>query len=308
MNTQKLIALCVAAFLATVTDAQVTLTGTNYFQNFDGLDSGLPAGWTVNTNASATNMGSAVSFATSHTSWGSSAGAFGNYASTTNNAGAAFLGSESTTTQSACTNRALGIRQTAAFGDPGAAFVFGITNTLGMANFQLGLDFLMLSVQSRSTVWTLDYAVGNNPTQFTLLATFADPGAFGGMHTNISISTALNPQGSNVWIRIVALNASTGGGTRDTFALDNFSLSWTTNGLSAGPPFITGMAIAGGNVQIDFNGVASDTTSSFLLLGATQVGGSYADAGAVIAQLGAGQFRATCPLNGPQQFYCIKRQ
>jgi hypothetical protein len=109
--------------------------------DFDGLDSGLPAGWTVNTNASATGAGSAVGFATSHTSWGNSTGAFGNYASMTNNAGMAFPGTEGTTSQSACLKRALGIRQTAAFGDPGAAFVLNIANTTGMANFQLGLDF-----------------------------------------------------------------------------------------------------------------------------------------------------------------------
>ena len=308
MNARKLIALCPAVFLALGAEAQLALTGTNYFQNFDGLDSGLPAGWTVNTNASATNAGSAVSFAATHTSWGTSTGAFGNYASTSNNAGVAFLGTESAATQSACTNRALGIRQTGPFGDPGAAFVLNITNTSGMANFQLSLDFLMLSVQSRSNVWTLDYAVGNSPTQFTPLAAFADPGAFGGTHTNISFGTALDNQNQNVWMRVVALNASAGSGNRDTFALDNFSLSWTTTGVSAGTPFITGMATAGGNVQIDFTGTTSDTTSSFSLVEASQVDGGYADAGAVIIQTGPGQFRASCPLNGSQQFYRVKRQ
>jgi hypothetical protein len=302
MNARKLIALCPAVLLALGAEAQLALNGTNYVQNFDGLDSGLPAGWMVNTNASATNAGSPVSFATSRTNWGSSTGAFGNYASTTNDAGAAFLGSESPATQSACANRALGIRQTSTFGDPGSAFVLNITNTSGMANFQLGLDFLMLSVQSRSTVWTLDYAVGNNPTRFTPLATFADPGIFGTTHTNIFLGTALDRKSSNVWIRVAALNPSTGGGSRDTFALDNFSLSWTT------APDITGMVVTVGNVQIDFTGTASDTASSFLLVSAAQVGGSYADAGAVITQLGAGQFRAICPVNGSQRFYCVERQ
>jgi len=302
MNARKWIALCPAVFLALGVEAQLALTGTNYVQNFDGLDSGPPAGWTVNTNASATSVGSAAGFAATRTSWGSSAGTFGNYASTTNNAGAALLGTESAAAQSACTNRALGIRQTGTFGDPGAAFVLNIANTTGMANFQLGLDLLMLSVQARSTVWTLDYAVGNNPTQFTPLATFADPGVFGGTHTNISFGTALDGKGSNVWIRIVALNASTGSSSRDTFALDNFSLSWTT------APAITGMVITGGNVQIDFTGTASDTASSFLLVGAAQVDGGYADTGAVITQLNPGQFRAVSPVNGSQQFYRVRRQ
>ena len=302
MNARKLIALCAAVLLALCAESQLALTGTSYLQNFDGLDSGLPAGWTVNTNASATGVGSAAGFATIHTNWGNSTGAFGNYASTTNNAGMAFLGTEGTTSQSACLNRALGIRQTAAFGDPGAAFVLNIANTTGMANFQLGLDFLMLSVQSRSTVWTLDYSVGNNPARFTPLATFADPGVFGTTHKDISLGTALDGKGSNVWIRVVALNGSTGSGSRDTFALDNFSLSWTT------APVITGIVITGGNVQIDFTGTASDSASSFLLVSATQVDGSYADTGAVITQPGAGQFCAICPVNGLQQFYRVERQ
>lgn len=302
MNARKIIALCPAVFLALGAGAQLTLTGTNYSQNFDGLDSGLPAGWTVNTNASAMNVGSPVSFAICRTNWGNSIGSFGNYASTTNNLGVAFLGSETPAVQSACANRALGIRQTTAFGDPGAAFVLNIANTSGMANFQLSLDLLMLSEQSRSTVWTLDYAVGNNPSRFKPLATFTDPGVFGGTHTNISFGTALDDRGSNVWIRVVALSASTGSGSRDTFALDNFSLSWTT------APTIVGMIITGGNVQIDFTGTAVDTTSSFLLVGATQVDGNYADAGAVITQPGAGQFHATCPVNGSQRFYRVERQ
>jgi len=308
MNTQKLIALGVAAFLATVTDAQLTLTGTNYLQNFDGLDSGLPAGWSVKTNATATGIGTLIDASSSRTHWSSTSGQFANYPSTASNSGTNFLGNESTAIQDACTNRALGTRQTSAFGDPGAAFVLNITNTTGMANFQLGLDFLMLSVQSRSTIWTLDYAFGDNPAQFTPLATYTDPGVFGPTHVNLSLGTALDGKGSNVWIRVVALNASTGSGNRDTFALDNFSLSWTTSDVSGGLPSITGMTIVVGNVQIDFNGAASDTTSSFSLVGATQVDGGFADTGAVITQMGTGQFRAVCPLNGSQQFYRVKHQ
>ena len=45
MNTRKLITLGIAAFLALGAEAQLALTGTNYLQNFDGLDSGLPVGW-----------------------------------------------------------------------------------------------------------------------------------------------------------------------------------------------------------------------------------------------------------------------
>src|SRR5208282_3263094 len=116
MNTQKLVALCVAAFLATVTDAQLTLTGTNYFQNFDGLDSGLPAGWSARTNATATGIGTLTDSSSSRTHWSSTSGQFANYPSTASNSGTNFLGSESTTIQDACNNRALGVRQIGTFG------------------------------------------------------------------------------------------------------------------------------------------------------------------------------------------------
>lgn len=123
MNAKKWITIGFAVFLPLGAQAQLTLTGTNYVQNFDGLDSGLPAGWMVATNATPTNAGSSATFATAHTSWGNSSGTFGNYASLANNAGTACLGSESASTQSTITNRALGIRQTGNFGGPGAAFI-----------------------------------------------------------------------------------------------------------------------------------------------------------------------------------------
>jgi hypothetical protein len=307
MNARKWIVLGAALVLPFGAQAQLILTGTNYVQNFDGLDSGLPAGWMVCTNAHATNAGTAAGFATNHTSWGGSSGAFGNYASLTNNAGTACLGSESATTQAAITNRALGVRQTGAFGDPGAAFILNIMNTTGMANFQLGLDFLMLSVQSRSTVWTVDYAVGNNSTNFIPLAVYTDPGVFGATYTNISLGTVLDNQGSNVWIRIIALSASTGSGSRDTFGVDNFSLSWTTNAaIAATPPVITSLVLTNGNAVIYFTGGPNDTASSFLLQSSADCCSPFCDTNIVINQLGSTQFDAVCGATGPQQFYRVK--
>src|SRR5690349_14831529 len=75
---------------------QVSLTGTNYVQNFDALDAGLPAGWSVRTNASGSSLGLAVPFVTAAKSWGDSTGEFGNFASLTNNSGALATGSDST--------------------------------------------------------------------------------------------------------------------------------------------------------------------------------------------------------------------
>ena len=306
MNAQKWIALGAAFFLPLGAQAQLTLTGTNYAQNFDGLDSGLPTGWIVCTNAHATNVGTSAGFVTNHISWGNQTGQFQNSASTSNG-GTNLLGTESSALQSGYTNRALAIRQTAGFGDPGAAFVLNLANTSGMNGFRLGLDFLMLSVQSHSTVWTVDYAVGNSPTNFIPLAAYTDPGVFGATHTNISLGTALDNKGSNVWIRIVALSGSTGSGTRDTFGVDNVSLSWTTNAaVTAIPPIITGFVITNGNALIYFTGGPNDTASSFLLQASADCCSPFCDTNIVINQLGSTQFEAVCGAAGTQQFYRVK--
>jgi len=224
------------------------LSGTSYSQNFDEVANSLPDGWSVRTNATVAQIGTLAPFSTAHKDWTNTAGTFANYASTTNNEGTAFVGNEPATTQTNALNRAAGIRQTGAFGDPGAAFVLRIDNTIGMGNFQISLDLLMLSVQTRSTVWTIDYAVGNAPGAFTPLATFSDPGVFGTTKTNISAGSVLNNQTENVWIRIVALAASTGANNRDTFGIDNFQLTWTPVSTEPDPPHIIGQPQSRTNV------------------------------------------------------------
>src|SRR5262249_39187372 len=141
---------------------------------------------------------------------------------------AGFTGSETLAIQNAATNRAVGVRQSGAFGDPGAAFVLQLTNTAGLSNLQFTLDFQMLSVQPRSTTWSVDYGLGATPSTFTTVGiTFTDPGVFGNTNLAFNFGTALDNQNQNVWIRVVALSASTGSGSRDTFGIDNFKLSWS---------------------------------------------------------------------------------
>jgi hypothetical protein len=307
MNVIKsFLTLVFATSIALDAGAQLTLTGTNYLQNFNTLSNGLPTGWSVRTNASATSLGTSANFPMTGKTWGDATGEFGNCASTVSNSGTNYIGSESTTIQGNCTNRAPGIRQTGSFGDSGAAFVLNLTNTLGCANFNLCLDFLMLNAQTRSNVWTLDYAVGNNPTNFTPLAAFADPGVFGATHTNISFGTLLDNQSSNVWIRLVALTNSSGSGSRDTIGMDNFALSWTGI-ISTNRPFLTGIILTNGSVQIDFTGDSNDTVSSFALQGAGQMGGTFSEVNATITQISPVIFRAACAPSGSQQFYRVKR-
>jgi len=168
--------------------------------------------------------------------WASNTGEFRNVASTS---GLAF--DSSSANQNSSADRALGVRQGGSFGDPGAAFTFNFNST-GYNLSAINLSALMLSVQGRSTVWTIDYGIGASPASFTALTTYSDPGVFGSTPLSITGAalTSLSNQ-SNVWIRVTALSASTGSNSRDTFAIDNFSLSY-----SAVPEPSTYAAILGG--------------------------------------------------------------
>jgi hypothetical protein len=219
--------LFLALAMDPVASGQAFLCGTNYTQNFNTLGNGLPPGWSVRTNATASSLGTAAEFNANCVSWANKTGQFGNGPSLTNNAGVLATGSASDT-QATFTNRLLLVRQAATFygSDPGAAFVFQIANTAGLSNFTFGVDLDMLSVQDHSTTWTLDYAVGNAPAAFTVLGTFPDPGVLGTTRQTCSLGADANNQTNNVWIRIVALTASAGtSGARDTFGIDDFILS-----------------------------------------------------------------------------------
>lgn len=247
-SSRKIFRLCTLSLLAATlfavnSHAQLTLDGSGiYSENFNGIGGGLPTGWSVRTGANATNLGTAATLNTAAVNWSTGTGQFANYASTISNSGTNYNGTEpggAGSTQATSTNRAPGIRQTASFGDPGAAFVLQLANTLGFTNFQVGLDFLMLSVQNQSTVWRLQYGIGNTPTAFTTVATYFDPGVFGATHTNVSFNGALDNQTENVWIRVVALNGAVGPNSRDTFGIDNFALTATPTTAVTNPPTIT---------------------------------------------------------------------
>lgn len=211
-----------ACILVEVT-AQVVLQPGTHIETFDNLSSGLSPGWSVRTGASATALGTesdTINFAA--TSWGSVTGNFRNVASLENPGVAS---GDSVATQSGYADRALGIRQTGTFGDPGAAFTFHLSSVgLSLTDIRFSAQIAPPST-SASTTWSLQYGLGSNPGSFTTLASFADPGAFG--FTTVvgsNLGGALDNQ-SDIWLRVVALDASVGGGSRDTFAIDNFSIT-----------------------------------------------------------------------------------
>jgi hypothetical protein len=222
MTMKKLmLSLIAATTLAATVQGQVVISDPGYTQNFNSIGSGLPTGWSVRTNATASALGSAATFTTGTTSWGDTAGAFKNFAASTS-----LTETATPAAQSGSTNRALGIRQTGSFGDAGASFNFHFS-TLGVQVTSISLDLMMLSVQPRSTTWSIQYGVGASPSSFMTLGTWSDPGAFGSTSftfTTTDFGTALDNQ-SDLWFRVAALSGSSGSGTRDSMGIDNFSIA-----------------------------------------------------------------------------------
>ncbi|WP_298413622.1 hypothetical protein, partial [Hydrotalea sp.] len=167
-------------------------------------------------------------------------GRFSNYASATG-----LTASTPATTQNTIANRALGVRQTGSFGDPGAAFVFQAVNTKGKKDFALSFNLQSLDTSSpRSTTFLVQYAKGTNPNSFTTVASTPTPlvtggGKFFDTLVNVNFGSALDDINDTVWIRIVTLSASTGSSNRATSAIDNFNLSWNEIPADTIPPVDT---------------------------------------------------------------------
>ncbi len=238
--------------------AQFTLSGTNYTQSFDSVGTGLPTGWDVRTGATATALGTAATFITTQALWSATTGQFANFAS------ADGLTSTATTAQqNASTDRVIGLRQTGTFGDPGAAVDFNFNASSAIfsgAGTALSFSLQMLSVQTRSTTFSIQYGVGVSPSAWTTLGTYSDPATFGSTpftFTGTQLS-ALSGQ-SNAWLRVVALSASTGSGSRDTIGLDDLSFTYTA-------------VVVADNIYFDINGTTSGSgnpASSYNFSGAT---------------------------------------
>jgi trimeric autotransporter adhesin len=141
----------------------------SYTQNFDGVSGGLPTGWTVRTGSSATALGTTQTLNTSAIAWATSTGQFANFASADG-----LTSSSNSAAQAANTDRVLGVRQSAAFGDPGASFCLQISNTIGLANYQMAFKLMSLDPTTpvaRTTAWKVDYGFGASPTTWTTIAT-----------------------------------------------------------------------------------------------------------------------------------------
>jgi hypothetical protein len=235
------------------------LSGSSYTQDFDSLSAletplpaRLPAGWEVDTAASATSAGGAHIIWKYPSTWKYYGGQFANYASavTSNFYGGSVTVNDTAITgaQATATNRALGVRQVSPtntkFGlsDPGAAFTFKIANTTGKTNF--GLTFHLQSTDTSSSKichWTVDYGFGAAPTTFTPASTitgFTNTGNHKFFDTLVTVGfgAGLDNNAGPVWVRVVCLTASDSGAcwpgafcNRATTQIDNYGLTWTNS-------------------------------------------------------------------------------
>jgi fibronectin-binding autotransporter adhesin len=285
-------------------------TSVFYSQNFNSIGSGLPADWTVRIGATESSVGTVGSLTTTHVNWATSTGQFANYASATG-----LTSTSGTAAQAASTDRALGVRPTNTFGDPGAAFNYAFSTT-DQTIESVSIDLMMLDVQARSTTWSIQYGSGTDPSSFTTLGTWTDPGTWG--TTPLSFSgTAVSGMSnlSNGVFRVVALTSSTGSGSRDSIAIDNFQMvAATTTPASAqlgineagsttfsGPIAVTGtanlFATTGGTAT--FSGAISGSSGVLTKSGAGTVvlTGANSYGGNVAVQAGRLQGNAASLLN-----------
>lgn len=228
--------LTYSLFLSSVAQAQVSLTGSSYFQDFNGIGAGSPEGWTFWEGATANDAGSEVALKTTPTAWTSTSSGFKNFAS-----GIGLSIDSSSADQSSTLDRAVGVRATGSFGDPGAAFMFSVADTLGFGDFGLSFDAQVLDEESRTTEWTVDYRIGG--AEFVPVGTFSLD-SFGTQNFSHNFGTSLDNLGESLDFRIATLSDSIGSGSRDTFAIDNFQVSFTPVPEPEEYMLVSGMALA----------------------------------------------------------------
>jgi endonuclease/exonuclease/phosphatase family metal-dependent hydrolase len=231
---------CLIITLVSKNWGQVILTTSPYTQDFNSISSGLPTGWTVRTGSTGSALGATATLITTATSWSTSTGNFRNVAAASGLTSASIAADQNNST-----NRALAVRQTGAFGDPGAAFVLQLANTSGLTNFQLSFKLQSLdgSAAGRTSTWRVDYGFGATPSSFTSVTTSpaslttvlaAGGASWGSTDVSVNFGTALDNTANDVWIRVTTISPSTGSGSRPTTAIDDVQLSFTAGDLT--PP------------------------------------------------------------------------
>lgn len=235
--------------------APLVLSGTEYIQSFDTLLSGLPVGWSVDTNAKAKTTGgtgAALWVPGTGTRWSNATGSFKNVASANS---FLYWSTATNTAQASASDRALAVRQTSGFGDPGASLSFLVNHTYKLKD--LGIEFRLQSLDSSNgskvSKWVLQYGIGKEPdTFFTVTGSPMYTG--GNLYSNtkytFSFGRSLDDVREPVRIRIVSLDPSTGSGSRTMTALDDLRLYWTGLAHSGVNPFVQSLYPKNGEASV----------------------------------------------------------
>ncbi|MBK9464997.1 MAG: hypothetical protein IPN56_09445 [Chitinophagaceae bacterium] len=218
-------------------NGSINLSASPVTIDFDNIGtSSLPAGVYVKQDATSLDLGNEGTVYNGNfntgTAWNQTSLGFKNYASATG-----LTSTATSTVQNASTNRALGFRQTGTAGsggDPGAAFAFQLANTTGKSNLQLEFKLQSLDASAaiaRTATWRVDYGVGQSPAAFSTVATSpalitTTFGTFSNTTVTVNFGSALNNISQPIWIRIVALTGTSGGGNRPSTGIDDVKFSW----------------------------------------------------------------------------------
>ena len=209
------------------------LNASPFTENFDGIANGLPKGVFAKIGATASSIGTGdmplygSTGLSTGTLWNQTSAGLKNFASATG-----LTSTADATAQNAATNRALGIRQTSSTGyDPGSSFAFKIGNTIGKSGLKMTVLLQSLDASiGRTTVWKVQYGIGENPSTFTDVTTAQDPittsNRFGSVEISADFGSSLNNVGESIWIRIVTLSGTTGTGSRPSSAIDDLRITW----------------------------------------------------------------------------------
>ncbi|GAA5147596.1 hypothetical protein GCM10023340_20250 [Nocardioides marinquilinus] len=196
-----------------------------FTSDFDGIATALPAGFTVRTGASTTNLGTAATFTSAATNWTNTGGGFFNVASATGLTGAA-----TTAQQAASTNRAVAVRQSGSFGDPGAAFVVELGPTTGRTNVNLSFKAQQVhetTTAGRTTTWTVDAFYGTTRVVALANAFSTVQGTFKNDTVNATFGSQLDNLSSSVFVRIATVTGSANANVRPFTAIDDLTIVWT---------------------------------------------------------------------------------
>ncbi|HWA84968.1 MAG TPA: hypothetical protein VG710_01995 [Opitutus sp.] len=226
-HTRSLGIAALIVILSGTAAAQVTLTGTSYVQDFNGLGGALPTGWSVTTAATANSLGTSASFQSAPTNWSASLSteprSFRNIASNNIASGA------NAATQSADSDRALGWRPGDAASRNGAV-TLAIANTTGFTNFNVSISLFSPNNVSNDQTYAFEYRVGNSGAFTQLGSTYTTGTVFGAatITANSITLSALNDQHSPVYFRIRgAASSGTSSSGLDVLGIDSFNLSFS---------------------------------------------------------------------------------